>query len=54
MYRIMIEGEDHRIFCYGDNIKDKDIDKEYKEAQEDYPDGTIWVEQYNTIERELL
>ena len=44
-YRVMIEGEDHIIFCYSNDLAEFDVDDHVKDAKLDYPCGVIWVEE---------
>ena len=43
-YRVMVEGEDHTLFCYSDDLADFQVDDEVKDAEEDYPCGQVFVE----------
>ena len=45
-YRVMVIGEDHTEFCYKDEISDEELPGVIKEAEEDYPCGTVYEESY--------
>lgn len=49
-YRVMVRGEDGTEFCYTDDISwVENADDEAKEAEEDYPCGNVWIEQYDIV-----
>jgi len=43
----MIEGEDGTIFCYLNNVEEKDLNNDTEDAEKDYPCATIWAEREN-------
>ena len=44
MYRIMVEGEDHTLFCYRNDVPEYQLTSTMDEAEEDYPCGQVWSE----------
>ena len=48
-YRIMIEGEDHTLFCYENDLDLEEIDKWLEEARENYPNANLMVESYDQV-----
>ena len=50
-FRIMVEGEDHSIFCYKSNVAERTLQSNVEKAQDVYPCGKVWTEN-ETKERE--
>ena len=48
-YRIMVEGEDGTLFCWENELKLEELDKELEDARESYPNANFIVESYDKV-----
>ena len=50
-YRIMVEGEDHMVFCFENNIEEDVIAVHFDNAVEEFPCAKVFIEDETESQR---